>query len=204
MFGIGLATAYGNMKLDWLGGTSVALVYAIVVRLLVGVGWYLQFKKAGKNPVYGFIPLVGEYTAFRSVWDDFSFSFIFATTTVIAFIDACLTEQTNMIITACAVINFIMWWIFALLSARAYGVGTLMGFIYGGIPWFGSLLFGFWPNAQYKGAWSSNPEDERNLTTQQIKTKRKKEARAAKAKEEQEKKERKQARKAAREAGESE
>lgn len=181
MFGIGLSSAYGQYTIDIFGGTNATLLYAILVRLLVGIGWFFMFKRAGKKPYYAFIPIVGCYTAFRLVWDDFSFSFIFAATTVIAFIDGILVEQSNGLISACAVINFIMWWLFALLSARAYGVSMILGFIYGGIPWFGSLLMGFWPSADYKGAWSSDPNDERNLTTQQRKKRRKREAKEAKA-----------------------
>lgn len=195
MFGIGLSSAYSQYTVDFLGGTSAALLYALMVRFLVGIGWFLMFKRAGKKPYYAFIPLLGSYTAFRLVWDDFSFSFIFAATTMIAFIDGIMTEQSNGIITACAIINFIMWWFFALLSTRAYGVTLLLGIVYGGMPWLGALLMGFWPSADYKGAWSSDPNDERNLTTQQRKKRRKREAKEAKADAERLKAARKKARK---------
>jgi len=195
MFGIGLASAYGQYTVDFLGGTNGAFLYAIFVRLIVGIGWFFQFKRVGKNPLFAFTPLVGCYTAFRMVWDDFSFSFLFATTTIIAFIDGILIEQGNGIITACAVVNFIMWWMYSFLAAKAFGVTMFLGIICGGIPWLGSLLIGLWPAADYRGAWSSDPNDERNLTTQQRKKRRKREAKAAKAQQEQQKAARKEARK---------
>lgn len=183
MFGIGLADAYGQYTLDYLGGVNAAFLYAVFVRVLVGIGWYLQFKRVGKNPWIAFAPLVGPYTAFRMVWDDFSFAFIFAATTVIAFINGMLVEETNAVISFFSVLNFIMWWLFALLSTRAFGTGMMIGFVYGGIPWLGSILLGLWPSANYKGAWSSDPDDDRNLTSQERKTRRKKAAKEAKRKE---------------------
>lgn len=180
MFGLGLASAYGGYVVDLFGGTNAAFLYAVVVRLLVGIGWFLQFRKVGKNPLFAFVPFLGEYTAFRLVWDDFSFAFIFGATTIIAFIDGILVEQSNSVIMACSVINFVIWWLFALLSARAYGVNMLVGLLYGSIPWLGGLLMALWPSASYRGAWSSDPNDERNLTTQERKKRRKKAAREAK------------------------
>ena len=194
MFGIGMASAYGQYTVDLLGGINAAFLYAVFVRILVGIGWYFQFKRAGKNPLYAFVPIVGSYTAFRMVWDDFSFSFIFAATTVIAFIAGILTEQSSSIVDACAILNFIMWWFYALLSTRAFGVTLFLGFLYGGIPWLGALLLGFWPSAEYKGAWSSDPNDERNLSAQERKKRRKREAKQAKAEQERLRQARKKAR----------
>lgn len=174
MFGIGLYAAYSSYTIDIFGGTSAALLVALVTRLFVGIGWFRMFQKAGRNGFLAFAPIVGPYTAFRLAWDDFSFSAIFGMTTTIAFIASC--GASNGIIAALSVLNFIMWWFLAFLSGRAYGFGMILSFLYGGIPWLGVPLAGFWPASEYKGAWSSDPEDERNLTTQQRKKRRKKAA----------------------------
>lgn len=180
LFGIGLAKAYGGITIDFLGGTSAALLYSLAVRILVGIGWYQMFKRAGKTPYFAFIPVLGPYTAFRMVWDDFSFAAIFGCTTFIAWCNAVGVDQP--IVNACAVVNFIMWWLMALLSTRAFQTNLFLGFLYGSIPWFGVLLMAFWPAANYQGPWSSDPENEQNLTSQERKKRRKKAAKAAKAK----------------------
>ena len=178
MFGLGLANAYvGNV--DIFGGVSMALLVALATRLLVGVGWFFLFRKAGKNPVLAFVPLVGPYIAFRMVWDDFSLSAIFAGTTFIAFVDS--IGLGNDVIRACAVLNFILWWLMALLTAVRFQTSMIIGFVYGGISWFGALLMGLWPSGTYKGPWSSNPEDDQNLSAKELKKKRKKQQKQAKA-----------------------
>lgn len=179
MFGIGLVNAYGGYTLDFLGGTNGALLVAIGIRLIVGIGWYRLFDRAGKNPLFAFCPFVGPYTAFRMVWDDFSFAFLFAGTTVVAFINSILVDQSNAVITACGYINFFMWWIMALLTAHCFHMSMFLGFIYAGVPWFGALLMGFWPAGSYRGPWSSDPEADQNLSKQELKKKRKREAKAA-------------------------
>ncbi len=186
MFGIGLADVYGGMTIDFLGGTSAALLYALIVRILVGVGWFMLFKEAGKRPFYAFVPILGPYTAFRTVWDDFSFAAIFGATTFIAFTYA--VGVSHPIINGCAYLNFILWWFTALLSVRAYQTNIVLGFLYGGVPWFGVPLMGFWPAKNYKGAWSSDPDNEQNLTPQERKKRRKKAAREEKNRIEAEKK----------------
>lgn len=174
MFGIGLAAAYGSYTIDIFGGTSAALIYTLIVRLFVGIGWWRLFQNAGKRPHLAFIPIVGAYQAFRMVWDDFSFAAIFGTTTFIAWTAAVGVDHP--IINACAVINFIMWWIMALLTAKCFDTNIILGLLYGGIPWFGVPLMGFWPAADYKGAWSSDPGAEQNLTKTQQKKRRKRAA----------------------------
>ena len=181
MFGIGLFNAYGNLTIDFLGGTNAALLVAITIRFLVGIGWYRLFEKAGKKPIYAFVPFIGPYTAFRMVWDDFSLSFIFAATTIISFVNSVLADQPSDIITACGYINFIMLWLMSLLTANRFQVSMFLGFIYAGVPWLGALLLGFWPAGNYKGPWSSDPEADVNLTPQELKKKRKKEQKQAKA-----------------------
>lgn len=180
MFGIGLYKAYSSLTFDALGGTNASLLVALTIRLLVGVGWYQLFEKAGKKGYTAFIPFFGPYQAFRLVWDDFSFAAIFAATTFIAFVNAVGVEYG--IISALAIVNFILWWFMALLTSRAYDVSMMLSFIYAGIPWFGSLLIGFWPSGHYKGPWSSDPENEQNLTAQERKKRRKKAAKQAKNK----------------------
>ena len=93
MFGIGLYNAFGNLTVDILGGMNASLLVAISIRLIVGIGWFRLFEKAGKNPALAFVPFVGPYTAFRMVWDDFSLSFIFASTTIIAFVNSVLADH---------------------------------------------------------------------------------------------------------------
>lgn len=179
MFGIGLYDAYSQYTFDFLGGANGALLMAIFTRLVVGIGWFFLFKKAGKRPWFAFIPLLGPYTAFRMVWDDFSMSAIFGATTFIAFVEA-VSPETNGVITACAVINFLLWWLMALLTSNRFGVSLIFGFVYGGIPWFGSILLGVWPSANYKGPWSSDPEAEQNLSAAERKKRRKKAKKKAK------------------------
>ena len=189
MFGIGLYNAYSPYTIDFLGGTNAALLVALATRLLVAVGWYQLFEKAGKPGWMAFVPIVGPYQAFRLVWDDFSFAALFGMSTFIAFVSALGVDQP--IINAFAIFNFIMWWFMALLTARAYGVGMLLGFLYGGVPWLGSILMGFWPNGRYKGPWSSDPEADQNLTAQERKKRRKKAAKEEQRQKELEKKRRK-------------
>ena len=88
---------------------------------------------------------------------------------------------TNSVIHACAIINFVLWWLMALLTSLAFQVNMFVGFLYGGISWLGSLLMGLWPSASYKGPWSSDPEADQNLTAKELKKRRKKAAKAAKA-----------------------
>ncbi|MBP3894638.1 MAG: hypothetical protein J6D34_11445 [Atopobiaceae bacterium] len=178
MFGIGLYETYSSVVIEALGGTNAALLVAIAIRVLVGVGWYMLFEKAGKKGFTAFLPLYGPYQAFRLVWDDFSFAAIFAATTFIAFVHAIGVDHS--IINAFSVVNFLLWWFMALLTSRAYDVSIMLSFIYAGIPWFGALLIGFWPSGHYKGPWSSDPENEQNLTAQERKKRRKKAAKEAK------------------------
>lgn len=177
MFGIGFYNAYGGYELAGING---AFLVAMVTRIAVGVCWYFMFKKAGiGKPYLAFVPIVGTYLAFRMVWDDFSFAAIFSTTTLCGFVSAVGIE--NPIINAFSIVGFIMWWIMALLTAVAFKANMFMGFIYGGVPWLGAFLFAFWPTLEYKGAWSSDPEAEQNLTPKERKKRRRKAEREAKA-----------------------
>lgn len=178
MFGIGFYSAYSAYTFDFLGGINASLIAALFIRLLVGIGWYRLFDLAGKEGYFAFIPFLGSYTAFRLVWDDFSFAAIFSATTFLAFVNAVGVDFG--IINACAVINFIMWWFMALLTARAYRVSMVLGFLYGGIPWLGVILLSFWPSARYIGPWSSDPEADQNLSSKELKKRRKREAKEAK------------------------
>lgn len=172
MFGIGLAQAYGGYILDIFGGTSAALIYALITRFFVGVGWFFLFKKSGKNPILSFVPVVGAYNAFRLVWDDFSFAALFGTTTFIAFTYGIGVDHP--LVNFCAYYNFFMWWVLAFLTKRAYQTNIILTFLYGGIPWLGVPLSGLWPSSGYKGAWSSDPEADQNLTAKERKRRRKK------------------------------
>lgn len=178
MFGLGLSSAYvGNV--DLFGGVSTVFLVAIATRLLVGLGWFFLFRKADKKPYLAFIPLIGPYTAFRLVWDDFSLAAIFAGTTFIAFVDA--IGLGNSVIRACAVVNFILWWLMALLTSLRFQTSMIVGFIYGGVSWFGAILMGLWPSGSYKGPWSTDPEADENLSAKELKKKRKKQQRQEKA-----------------------
>lgn len=186
MFGIGLASAYGQYTIDILGGTSAALLYALITRLAVGIGWFFLFKKSGKNPILAFVPILGPYTAFRLVWDDFGFAALFGMTTIIAFTNAVGVDYP--LVNACAYFNFFMWWVLALLTKRAYQFGIIMAFLYGGVPWLGVPLAGIWPSSTYQGAWSSDPEADQNLTAKERKKRRKKAEKEAKRQAEEAKK----------------
>lgn len=180
MFGIGMYNAYSAYQIDALGGVNASLLVALFTRFLVGIGWYQLFERAGKKGYMAMVPIVGPYQAFRLVWDDFSWAALFGMTTFIAFVSAVGVQYG--LITACAIFNFIMWWFMALLTTRAYGIPMLLGFLYGGVPWLGVLLSGFWPSARYKGPWSSDPEANQNLTAAERKKRRKKVAKEAKNK----------------------
>lgn len=179
MFGLGLNSTYGMYNIDFLGGTSATLLVAIATRLLVGIAWFRMFQRVGIKPYLAFVPIVGEYQAFRMVWDDFSFAAIFSCTTFVAFIDSLGVQHP--IIRACAVINFVMWWLVALLTSRAFQVNYIVGFLYGGVSWLGALLMAFWPAGSYIGPWSSDPEADQNVSAKERKKRRKKQAKAAKA-----------------------
>ncbi|MDI9589565.1 MAG: hypothetical protein QM302_00710 [Acidobacteriota bacterium] len=178
MFGLGLAGAYGNLTIEALGGASAALLVSLATRLLVGIAWYRMFQLAGKRGYLAFIPLVGPYTAFRLAWDDFSMAAIFSATTFVAWVNA--VGVVHPVVGACAVINFILWWFMALLTSVVFQTNMILGFVYGGIPWAGGLLIALWPSASYKGPWSSDPEADQNLTSQERKKRRKKAAKEAK------------------------
>lgn len=178
MFGIGMARAYEGFSIDLLGGASAALLVSLATRLLVGIGWYRLFERAGIKGYLAFIPIVGPYNAFRLVWDDFSLAAIFGATTFVAWVNAVGVEHP--IVGAFAVVNFILWWALALLSTRAYGTGMFLGFLYGGLSWLGVPLMGFWSRGSYQGAWSSDPEADQNLTPKERKKRRKKAAKKAK------------------------
>ena len=141
MFGVNLYNAYGFYEIDFLGGMKAALPITIAIRILVGIGWYGMFKREGKNPFFAFIPLLGAYQAFRITCDDFSWAALFGATTFIAWTVAVGVEQD--VLGACAIINFIMWWVYALMTAHVYQVPMFFGFVYGALPWLGALIFGY-------------------------------------------------------------
>lgn len=179
MYGIGMFNAYGSYILEQWGGTNASLVVAVGIRVLVGVCWYFMFRRAGLKGHYAFIPFIGPYTAFKMVWDDFSLAAIFAGTTFVAMVDAVGVQHS--IIHGCAIINFVMWWIMALLTAYAFQANILMGCLYGGVPWLGGFLFATWPSLKYRGAWLTDPEAEQNLSSKERKKRRKKAEREANA-----------------------
>lgn len=179
MFGYGSFATYGGINLDLLGGTNASLIVSLVIRLCVGFGWYRMFQRTGHKGWHAFVPILGPFVAFRMVWDDFSWAAIFGMTTFIAWVSA--LGVSHPIIGACAVINLIMWWFMALLTARAFQVSTFFGLLYGCIPWAGVPIMAFHPAAAYQGPWSSDPEAEQNLSKQERKKRRKKAAKAAKA-----------------------
>lgn len=178
MFGIGLYRTYSAFTFDFLGGVNGALITALAIRIMVGIGWFSLFRRGGKNPWLAFAPLVGPYQAFRLAWDDFSMAGIFAATTLVAFTNACGVDHP--VINACAVINFVLWWFMSLLTSMCFQVNIIVGFIYGGVPWLGAILMGFWPAWNYKGPWSSDPEADQNVSAKERKKRRKKAAKAAK------------------------
>lgn len=178
MFGIGLWDAYSSYTFDFLGGVNGALLMALAIRALVGIGWFGLFRRADKKPWLAFIPLVGPYQAFRLVWDDFSMAAIFAATTFVAFTNAVGVDYP--IINAFAIVNFILWWFMALLTANRFQTTMILGIIYAGVPWLGSMLMGFWPAGSYQGPWSSDPEADQNLSAKERKKRRKKAAKASK------------------------
>lgn len=186
MFGIGLANAYSGFTIDVFGGVSAALVYALITRLFVGIGWYFLFKRAGKNGFLAFLPIMGPYLAFRLIWDDFSFAALFGMTTFVAFTNAVGVDHP--IINVCAYFNFFMWWVTAILTRRAYQTNIIITFLYGSMPWLGVPLAGVWPSGDYKGAWSSDPEADQNLTAKERKKRRKKAEKEAKRQAEEAKK----------------
>lgn len=171
MFGLGLYNEYVG-EIDILGGVDTVFLVAIATRLLVGIGWYFLFKKAGKNANLAFIPLLGPYTAFRLVWDDFSIAAIFAGSTLCGFVDAIGIQYP--IVHAFAIVNFVLWWFMALLTCHCYQTNMIVGFLYGGISWFGSILMGLWPAYNYKGPWSTDPDADQNLSAKERKKRRKK------------------------------
>lgn len=175
MFGINLVDPYGGMTVDWLGGASVTLVVSLVTRLLVGLGWFKMFEKAGKPGWYGFVPLLGEYTAFRMTWDDFSMSAIFAATTFVAWISSLGVDAP--IVMACAWINLVLWWLYCLITAVvAFKSSIIWGVLYGAVPWGGALLLGWMPTFRYYGPWSSDPNAEQNLSKKERKKRAKQNA----------------------------
>lgn len=178
MFGYGLNSLYGSYTIDAFGGMSGSVLAVLVIRLLVGIGWYRLFDRAGTKPLYAFIPFLGEYTAFHLVWDDFSLSAIFAGTTFVAAVTA-MGVDGGALFAACSVLNFVLWWIMALLTSVCFQTSFFLGLVYGSIPWLGTIVMGFWPAGSYKGPWSSDPDSEQNLSSAERKKRRKKAAKAA-------------------------
>ena len=183
MFGLGIYAAYGQYS---VGGVNASLLVALTMRLAVGIGWYRLFDRADKNPILAFVPFVGCYTAFKMVWDDFSLSVIFASTTFVAFVAAVGIDYP--LITGLAILNFILWWLMCLLTCTAFNFSMVFGFLAGGIPWIGLPVMGFLASGSYHGPWSSDPEADQNLTSEERKKKRRKEEKEAKRKQEEEKK----------------
>lgn len=157
MFGYGIYTPLNAYVIDWLGGTSVSIIVTLVVRLIVGIGWYKMFEKAGKRPWMAFIPVVGAFQAFRIAWDDFAFASIFAGSTFVAWVNIVIPNSGNAIITALSILNLILWWIMAGFTAMAFETTAFFGLIYGFLPWLGALVFGFSSFTNYTHPWSSDP-----------------------------------------------
>lgn len=173
MFGLNLYDSYGYYEIDILGGVKAALIITLAIRIIVGIGWYGMFKREGKNPIYAFVPILGPYVAFRLACDDFSWAALFSTTTFIAWVVALGVKQE--VLGACAIINFLMWWAMALMTAHAYQVPMFFGFVYGALPWLGALIFGFSPiMSRYNGPVQ--------LLTQEQKEEKKKEEKNARKK----------------------
>ena len=172
MYGLGMYSAYGSYTVNFLGGTSVNVFITIAIRLLVGTGWYFLFKKVGKQGYWAFVPFVGPYMAFRMVCDDFSWSAIFSASTFLAWVTALGVD--NVVIGAFAVINFFMWWAFALMSAHVFQTSMFFGFIYGAIPWFGALFFGLSSVPQYGKPISLLSKEEQDAQKKAEKKARKK------------------------------
>lgn len=156
MFGLGLYNQYGHYTIDVLGGIQAGFIVTIVIRLLVGLGWYKMFEKMGKKGYLAFIPLVGPYVAFRSVLDDFSWAAIFGASTFLAWVTAIGIE--NEVVGAFAVVNFIMWWALAFMTAHVYQMPVFFAFIYGAFPWLGVPYFGFSSVPKYTKPISLSPE----------------------------------------------
>ena len=175
--------ATGLLTIDWLGGTSVALIVSLVIRLIIGIGWYRLFERVGEKGYKAFIPVYGPYKAFRMVYDDFSFAAIFGMTCFIAWVN-CIVAEPNGIVMACAVANVVLWWVMALLTCRAFSVSMLIGCVYGVLPWAGALILGFGYWSEYVGAWTSDPDGAQPQTREErlaAKKARKKAAKAEKA-----------------------
>ena len=138
MFGLNMLGVYGDYKISFLGGATLNLVVTLVIRLVVGIGWYKMFERAGKTGWLAFVPVLGAYNAFRLTCDDFSWAALFGGTTFIAWVDAVGIEHP--IVTGCAVCNFIMWWAYALMTAHVYRTSYFFGMIYGVFPWLGAII----------------------------------------------------------------
>lgn len=175
MFGLGLYAAYGAYS---VAGVNASLIVALITRLAVGAGWYKLFDRAGLNPILAFVPFVGAYTAFKMVWDDFSMAVIFASTTFVAFVNAVGIDYP--IIFGFSVLNFILWWFMCLLTCRAFNLNLIFGLLSGGVSWLGTPVMGFLCRGSYRGAWSTDPEADQNLTSAERKKKRRKAEKEAK------------------------
>ena len=152
MYGINFYSAYGNITLDWLGGTNVAFVVAVIIRLLVGAGWAGMLQKAGDKPWKAFIPVYAPYKIWRLIYDDFSFAAIFATSAVCAFVAASVPE-TNALVVGLNVANFIMWWVLSLISTQVFTMPAILAIVMAIIPWAGTLIIGWAPSLRYKQPW---------------------------------------------------
>ena len=172
MFGLNMLGVYGDYKISFLGGATLNLVVTLVIRLVVGIGWYKMFERAGKTGWLAFVPVLGAYNAFRLTCDDFSWAALFGGTTFIAWVDAVGIEHP--IVTGCAVCNFIMWWAYVLMTAHVYRTSYFFGMIYGVFPWLGAIIFGFGPNMEYYEPVSLLPEDQQRAKKQEQKEERKK------------------------------
>ena len=105
MFGLNMLGVYGDYKISFLGGATLNLVVTLVIRLVVGIGWYKMFERAGKTGWLAFVPVLGAYNAFRLTCDDFSWAALFGGTTFIAWVDAVGIEHP--IVTGCALPDII-------------------------------------------------------------------------------------------------
>ena len=149
-------------------GASIAVALGIAACfLLIGaIGKWQMFKKAGIEGWKAIIPVYSDWLEFRLAWPDETLSIVWVILTLLnGGTNSYETVQTQSSapveityeVTSQSPITRIVsiaYLVFSVLlgqrMSRAFGKGTLFGFVYALFPWIGQLILGF-GSARYYG-----------------------------------------------------
>ena len=165
---MGATLDYSTFVVFEIDGFKVTanLLIAMVTHVLVLVGWWKMFTKAGLPGWQALIPLYGDYKGYRLGTNDFSASAIFASANFVGAI-AQVIKTDNLVINIMPWVANIMWLFHAWCIYNAYGTGMMVGLAYAFLPWLGSPFVGFGPY-KYSGPWVYGPDAEKQKKAERL------------------------------------